>query len=477
MAIVTLHIVEQDAQNRSVNVESGSAVLVGRSGDCAIKMTHLQISRYHCLLELRGDTLMIRDFGSKHGTFINKKLIGQRPSGMSAEEGKEQKFESVTLKNGDILELGKVCKITVEIQQEKKPVKKCLMCGKEISASEGSLCGACLEKIAKEFDFPKKDHKKNDETPQKAAEKPKAPVKMLKGDIIPGYENLGAVGEGGMGTVYKVRERATGKVMALKTIRKQYAADRESVNMFLREAGIAQQFDHPHVAKQYATGEYEGMPYILMPLYKDGNLRQFWNSMDWRKYDKYRFGMSFLMQILSGLDYLHNAEITVQLQDGSTRTVHGIVHRDLKPDNIFVEVVNGSPVLKIADFGLSKAFEVAGMTGHTVTGAAMGTLVYMPRQQIMNFKYSKPEIDVWAAAASAYHLITGFYAKPFEKGVEPMKVVLTKEAIPIGNRDAKVPKAFAKVIDKALQDKQTLHYSSAKKLHQEVYTIYNQLYK
>lgn len=477
MALVTLHIVEQDAQNRTFKVENGSTVLVGRSGDCNLRMTHLQISRYHCLLELRGEKLMIRDFGSKHGTFINDKLIGKRPEGMSAEEGKEQKFETSTLKDGDILKLGKVCTITVEIKQEKKSAKKCLMCGKELSASAtGSLCAVCLAKIAKEFDIPGKQP--GEKPANKPADKPKKETpKMQRGDIIPGYEKLGAIGEGGMGTVYKVRERATGAVMALKTVKKEYAANPDSVKMFLREAKIQQQFDHPHVAKLHDVGEYEGMPYILMAYYPTGNLRAFWKSLDWKKYDKYRFGMSFLMQILSGLDYLHTTELSVELQDGSTHTVHGIVHRDLKPDNIFVELVNGSPVLKIADFGLSKAFEVAGMTGNTMTGAAMGTLVYMPRQQILDFKYAKPEVDVWAAAASVYNLITGFFAKPFMVGEEPMKVVLTKDALPIRQRDAKVPAAFAQVIDKALVDKVSLHYSTAKQLHKDVYAVYNKLYK
>lgn len=470
MADVMLHIVEQDAANRSFKVEDGSTVLVGRATDCSLKMTHPQISRFHCLLERRGGKVLIRDFGSKHGTFINGKLIGQRPAGMSAEEGKEQKFETQTLNNGDVLQLGKVCKITVEIKQEKKETVKCLMCGKTVTGS-GSLCSACLAKIANEFDIPAKKPEKKPEQPAKQ------PLKMMKGDIIPGYEKLDVIGEGGMGTVYKVRERSTGKVMALKTVRKQFASEKASLKMFLREASLAQQLDNNHVAKQYATGEYDGMPYILMAYYPTGNLRTYWNSIDWRKYDKYRFGMSFLMQILAGLDYLHNVKLTVELEDGSRKTVHGIVHRDLKPDNIFVELVNGSPVLKIADFGLSKAFEVAGMTGHTMTGAAMGTLVYMPRQQIKNFKYSKPEIDVWAAAASVYHLMTGFYAKPFEPGVEPMKVVLIKDAVPINKRDPKVPKVFAKIIDKALEDKTTLHYDTAKKLHQDAYAAYTQYYK
>ena len=117
------------------------------------------------------------------------------------------------------------------------------------------------------------------------------------------------------------------------------------------------------------------------------------------------------------------------------------------------------------------------MTGNTMTGAAMGTLVYMPRQQILDFKYAKPEVDVWAAAASVYNLITGFFAKPFMVGEEPMKVVLTKDALPIRQRDAKVPAAFAQVIDKALVDKVSLHYSTAKQIHMDVYAVYNKLYK
>ena len=474
MADVTLHIVEQDAANRSYKVEDGSTVLVGRASECNLKMTNMQISRFHCLLERRGEKVLIRDFGSKHGTFINGKLIGQRPEGMSAEEGKEQQYETQTLNNGDILQLGKVCKITVEIKQaQRKEAVNCLMCGKAVVGS-GSLCSACLAKIANEFDIqPKQPEKKPEKKPEPAKKTPK----MQKGDIIPGYEKLGVIGEGGMGTVYKVRERSSGKVMALKTVRKQFAAEKASLKMFVREASLAQQLNNDHIAKQYATGEYDGMPYILMAYYPTGNLRSYWNSIDWRKYDKYRFGMSFLMQILAGLDYLHNAKLTVELEDGTRKTVHGIVHRDLKPDNIFVEIVNGAPVLKIADFGLSKAFEVAGMTGHTMTGAAMGTLVYMPRQQIMNFKYAKPDVDVWAAVASVYHLMTNAFAKPFESGIEPMKVVLMKDAVPINQRDPKVPKVFAKIIDKALADKTTLYYDTAKKLHQDAYAAYNQHYK
>jgi serine/threonine protein kinase len=65
-------------------------------------------------------------------------------------------------------------------------------------------------------------------------------------------------------------------------------------------------------------------------------------------------------------------------------------------------------VAKIGDYGLAKAFDAAGLGGQTRTGKAAGTPVFMPRQQVVNFKYAKPEVDVWAAA-SFYFLVTGSF--------------------------------------------------------------------
>ena len=117
---------------------------------------------------------------------------------------------------------------------------------------------------------------------------------------------------------------------------------------------------------------------------------------------------AIIRQALDGLEYAHTAEIPqVKQADGSVGRGRGLVHRDLKPHNIFLSGAGANQIAKIADYGLAKAFDTAGLSGQTRTGVAAGTPHFMPRQQVINFKYAKPEVDVWAMAASLYYLLAG----------------------------------------------------------------------
>ncbi|MGN1030738.1 MAG: protein kinase, partial [Butyricicoccaceae bacterium] len=172
--------------------------------------------------------------------------------------------------------------------------------------------------------------------------------------------------------------------------------------------------------------------------------------------------LDITLQVLDGLEYVHKAPVRVKLADGSIRSAHGVVHRDLKVHNIFLCDGSRHPRVKVADFGLAKAFETAGLTGSTL--GVGGTLPFMPRQQIMDYRHCKPEVDVWAAAAMLYYMITGRPPKPFEKGGQPVKIVLTEPAVPILKRDPSVPKKLAAVIDYALVDDPRIPFQSAGEL-------------
>ena len=178
-----------------------------------------------------------------------------------------------------------------------------------------------------------------------------------------------------------------------------------------------------------------------------------------------------LLQVLSGLDYVHNVDLSVPVQKGLFRgsmDAHGIVHRDFKPGNIFLLRAEDRPTAVIADFGMAKAFDVAGVSRVTKSGAVMGTPVFMPRQQAMDTKYAKPEVDVWAASASYYNMLTGTFPKNFRMGVNPWKVIVGESAVPINDRDVNIPKSLASVIDRALCEQPKIGYQSASALRKDI---------
>ena len=138
--------------------------------------------------------------------------------------------------------------------------------------------------------------------------------------------------------------------------------------------------------------------------------------------------------------------------------------QNLKPNNIFISKINDKIVVKIGDYGLSKAFDLAGLIGQTLTGTKMGTPVFMPRQQVLNFKDELPEIDIWATAACLYNMLTGYFPRNFTG--DPWLSVLQNSPVPILQRHHGIPQKLAKVIDLALQEKPQIYFQTAAEFKQ-----------
>ena len=149
----------------------------------------------------------------------------------------------------------------------------------------------------------------------------------------------------------------------------------------------------------------------------------------------------------------------------------GLVHRDLKPANLFLSGSGKQRLTKIADIGVGKAFDTAGLSGQTRTGSVGGTPVYMPRQQVINFKYAKPDVDVWAMAATFYNLLTGSFPRDFNSGMDPWRVVLQTQPVPIRQRNPKIPKKMAEVVDLALVDQPTITFKTATEFKQALMEV------
>ncbi|EAS01119.2 Serine/Threonine kinase domain protein (macronuclear) [Tetrahymena thermophila SB210] len=194
------------------------------------------------------------------------------------------------------------------------------------------------------------------------------------------------LGSGAFGKVVQAREIKTKKEYAVKIIAKNNVSNGE-IDRLRKEAKILSQLDHKNIVKFERVFESETRIFIVMELLLGGTLRQL---MSERKKSKQWFteqeAAQIMNNIINGVAYFHGKSI---------------VHRDLKPDNILIGDKNDLDTVKIADFGLSAAFEAKKSISFT---QQCGTLIYMAPEFFIQKTYSKP-IDIWSCAIIMYQLL------------------------------------------------------------------------
>ena len=241
------------------------------------------------------------------------------------------------------------------------------------------------------------------------------------------------------------------------------ATQKQGIEMFLRETENIKILQHPHIVQLLDYGFVENTFFFTMEYFSGGNVWDLMQRSGWRL--PVDIAVDVTLQVLDGLIYAHEVEIPdIKSVDGIITKGQGLVHQDLKPNNIFISKINDKIVVKIGDYGLSKAFDLAGLSGQTLTGTKMGTPAFMPRQQVLNFKDELPEIDVWATAACLYNMLTGYFPRDFTG--DPWLSVLQNNPVPILQRHQGIPQKLAKVIDLALQEKPQIYFQTAAEFKQ-----------
>ncbi len=449
-AKIILSVTKGAQQGQQYSFAERNTCLIGRHDECGIQLpndeAHKTVSRYHALLDINPPTARIRDFGSLNGTFVNGQKIGQRHKGTSADEGAQQNFPEHDLKDGDEVRVGDSAwrvQVVADKPQQPQPPQRPVAVAAPAPRAATPRQGEVSELIQQIL--------------EEAQQKPQA----LQGGqgSVRDYKIVRELGKGGMGAVYLARHRQTGQTVALKVMLPRVAVEPRARELFLREVENTRVLRHPNLVQllDYSTSGQEF--FFTLEFCDGGSVSDF---MEDRK-DTFSVGeaLDITLQVLDGLEFAHNVAFTVPLPDGSTRNVRGLVHRDLSPQNILLEKSGRGLIAKVSDFGLGKAFDTAGLSGQTMTGDAAGKPVFMPRQQVVNFKFSKPEVDVWAAAASLYWMLTAEVPRDFPDGVDPWRVVLQTDPVPLRKRWPQAPAPLANVIDLALRDKPSLHFKSA----------------
>ncbi|MDB4938682.1 MAG: hypothetical protein JWP87_5654 [Labilithrix sp.] len=226
------------------------------------------------------------------------------------------------------------------------------------------------------------------------------PSPVREGDILASkYRVEKVLGVGGMGVVVAAEHIELSQKVALKFLLKQASSNDDLVSRFLREARASVRLKGAHVAKTLDVGRLEdGCPYIVMEFLDGHDLHA-----------EIRGGVG-LVAVEDAVSYV------IQAAEGLAEAhALGIVHRDLKPGNLFLtRGVDGRPLVKVLDFGISKTMDPIGGDGLSLTKTEMllGSPLYMSPEQMRSSKHVDERSDLWALGAIAFELLTG--RVPFE---------------------------------------------------------------
>jgi len=223
----------------------------------------------------------------------------------------------------------------------------------------------------------------------------KAPVQ--EGEILAGkYKIERLLAKGGMGVVVAAMHEALDQRVALKFLLPEGAADSQAVGRFLREARAAVRLRSEHVAKVLDVGTLDtGSPYIVMEYLEGRDLQAV--LIERGKLPAHT-AVSYVLQACEAIAEAH---------------AHGIVHRDLKPGNLFLTRRNdGTPWIKVLDFGISKLPSGQVQAAMTNTRTVMGTPYYISPEQLRSSKNADCRSDIWALGMVLYELLTGTVAFP-----------------------------------------------------------------
>jgi hypothetical protein len=271
--------------------------------------------------------------------------------------------------------------------------------------------------------------------------------------VVRGYEILGLLGRGGMGVVYKARQTALKRLVALKMIPSADFASPQELSRFRAEAEAIARLRHPNIGQVYEVGEERGCPFFSLEFMEGGSLAA---RID---------GTPQPPREAGGL---------VAVLARATHAAHqaGIVHRDLKPANVLLAACGVAtdatpqaalPVPKITDFGLAKRLD--GGSDQTHSGVILGTPSYMaPEQAEGRVKEVGPAADIYALAAILYELLTG--RPPFKAATsrDMIEQVCTREPVPPSQLQPTVPRDLETVCLKGLRKDAARRYATAQDL-------------
>jgi tRNA A-37 threonylcarbamoyl transferase component Bud32/tetratricopeptide (TPR) repeat protein len=259
------------------------------------------------------------------------------------------------------------------------------------------------------------------------------------------YELLNEIARGGMGVVYKARQIALNREVAIKMILSGQFANDDEMERFYAEAEAAASLNHPNIVTIYEIGEVDGRHFFSMEYVPGDSLADLVRERPLAP----RRAANYISGVCEAVHLAHD---------------NGILHRDIKPANV---LVNKKDIPLVTDFGLAK--QVHEKSGMTMEGSVLGTPSYMPPEQARgNLDEVDARSDIYAIGATLYQLLTGNPPFAAASVYETIRQVLNKEPADPQERNPDIPQDLATICMKCLQKSPDKRYQSAHELQEEL---------
>jgi formylglycine-generating enzyme required for sulfatase activity/tRNA A-37 threonylcarbamoyl transferase component Bud32 len=259
--------------------------------------------------------------------------------------------------------------------------------------------------------------------------------------VLGEYVLLDLLGQGGMGQVFKARQRRLNRLCALKIILADNLGSEAALTRFHREAEAAARLDHPNIVRIYDASEARGVHFLAM---------EFIDGVDLSSLLK----QSGQLAVSSACDYMRQAALGLQHAH-----MKGLIHRDFKPANL---MLTRDGVIKILDMGIAR-FQ-AGKTDVTGTGMVMGTPDYLSPEQAIDAKHVTIQADLYSLGCSLYHLLAG--RVPFGGDNLTTKLLAHQrdEPTPLDKLRPGLPRELVAVVSKLMAKRPQDRYSTPAEL-------------
>ncbi len=295
--------------------------------------------------------------------------------------------------------------------------------------------------------------------------------------VLGNYDIQDAIGEGGMGTVFRALHRSMQRPVAVKILPPHLMQDEQAVARFHREMQVVGQLDHPNIVRATDAGTLHGVHHLVMELVEGVDLANLCASYRTTTTGEHSDRCECALPVTEACELIRQAAIGLEHAHRI-----GLVHRDIKPSNLMLAVgaqgsdVNQSenrsqnpPVVKILDLGLARLGDVHHVARRELTnsGLLMGTLDYMAPEQGGDSHDVDARADIYSLGATLFKLLSNeppFSAKTYNTPLKLLKALAIEQAPSIATRRRDLPRKLTAIVDRMLAHDRADRFGSAKEV-------------